>query len=212
MGDVAKAGRTVILVSHQMNQIRRLCPRIVWVEEGKVHMDGPGHSVLAAYESAMAATDIGSLGRGAVTGGKFLRWEIAGSESGEPHVLSQIGPVTVNFVVETARNIEYGEHGVALFAADRQLMWAKAAQNLSLPAGVHVLSHSFPMLPLRPGAYQWQVTLWDGDDLLDQWDSLPEMNIATEIHQHHSDEWNGILNVPSTFANTILEEKALGRK
>src|SRR5215470_17925644 len=27
MGDVAKAGRTVVLVSHQMNQIRRLCER-----------------------------------------------------------------------------------------------------------------------------------------------------------------------------------------
>src|SRR6266403_4260550 len=29
MGDVARAGRTIILVSHQLNQIRRLCERVV---------------------------------------------------------------------------------------------------------------------------------------------------------------------------------------
>ena len=34
MGDVARAGRTVILVSHQINQIRRLCHRVIWVDDG----------------------------------------------------------------------------------------------------------------------------------------------------------------------------------
>src|ERR1700722_18948783 len=32
MGDVARAGRTVVLVSHQMNQMRTLCDRVVWVD------------------------------------------------------------------------------------------------------------------------------------------------------------------------------------
>src|SRR3984893_4850400 len=34
MGDVARAGRTVVLVSHQLNQIRRLCQRALWMENG----------------------------------------------------------------------------------------------------------------------------------------------------------------------------------
>src|SRR6202043_1573370 len=41
MGDVARAGRTVILVSHQLNQIRRLCHRAVWLEGGQVGQKGP---------------------------------------------------------------------------------------------------------------------------------------------------------------------------
>src|ERR1039458_126818 len=36
MGDVARAGRTVVLVSHQLNQIRRLCQRVVWIDAGSV--------------------------------------------------------------------------------------------------------------------------------------------------------------------------------
>src|SRR3984885_5724011 len=57
MGDVARAGRTVVLVSHQLNQIRRLCHRVVWVEGGFIRMNGNTHEVVSAYESAMARGD-----------------------------------------------------------------------------------------------------------------------------------------------------------
>ena len=90
-------------------------------------------------------------------------------------------------------------------------MWARAAQNLTLDAGVHVFSHTFPSLPLRPGAYQWQVSLWDNDEMLDLWDCIPEMTIATEVHQHYMDEWNGILNLPETFAIKTQEENTIER-
>ena len=199
MGDVARAGRTVVLVSHQLNQIRRLCQRVVWIDAASVRQDGPTHEVTSAYESVMArGQNNGSQKRYApATRGHFLRWEIAEPATSQPHVLSSLGPVTVNFAVELAEPISSGEHGIALFNAERQLMWARAAQNLSLEPGVHVLSHTFPSLPLRPGAYQWQVSLWDNGEVLDLWDCAPEMSIATEIHQHYMDEWNGLLNLPS---------------
>jgi lipopolysaccharide transport system ATP-binding protein len=201
MGDVARAGRTVVLVSHQLNQIRRLCHRVVWIDAGETRMDGNAHDVLAAYESAMFSGDRAKgLQRGSATKAQFLRWEITEPRAPQPHVLSSLGPVTVNFVVELAHPVTNGEHGVALYNAQRQLMWASAARNLLLEPGIHVFSHSFSSLPLRPGAYQWQVSLWDGGDMLDMWDCIPEMTIATEIHQHHQDEWNGILNLPSEFS------------
>ena len=208
MGDVARAGRTVVLVSHQLNQIRRLCHRVVWIDDASVRQSGPTHEVTSAYESAMFSGGDRAKGleRGAGlpptegTKAQFLRWEIAEPPTSQPHVLSSLGPVTVNFAVELAEPISSGEHGIALFNAERQLMWARAAQNLSLEPGVHVLSHTFPSLPLRPGAYQWQVSLWDDGEVLDLWDCSPEMAIATEIHQHYMDEWNGVLNLPSEFS------------
>src|SRR5689334_62964 len=57
MGDVARAGRTVVLVSHQLNQIRRLCHRVVWVDDGSVRQEGPTHVVVSAYESKMRSDD-----------------------------------------------------------------------------------------------------------------------------------------------------------
>src|SRR2546430_9218334 len=35
MDEVARAGRTIVFVSHQMNQIRRLCALLMWVGAGR---------------------------------------------------------------------------------------------------------------------------------------------------------------------------------
>jgi lipopolysaccharide transport system ATP-binding protein len=201
MGDVAKAGRTVVLVSHQMNQIRRLSHRVVWVDGGQLRMDGAPHQVLAAYESAMATGMKSDGGQQRIfTKAKFLKWEIESPRANEPHVLSTIGQVTVKFEVDLAQGVTNAEHGVALFNAERQLIWAQATNKMTLGPGRHELMHTFPTLPLRPGIYQWQVSLWEGNEMLELWDVLPEMNIATESNQHYRDEWNGILNLPSEFS------------
>jgi len=204
MGDVAKSGRTIVFVSHQMNQIRRLCQRVVWIDAGAVRMDSVGHKVLASYESAMSAGDsAGNVGRGAKA--QFLRWRIACPQPDDIHVLSTTDPVTVKFWLKLSHPVLKGEYGIALFNAERQLMWARAEQNLVLEPGVHVFSHSFPSLPLRPGAYQWQVSIWDNSKMLDLWDCLPEMSIATELYQHHMDQWNGVLNLPAKFSHEPAE-------
>ena len=52
MQDVSKSGRTIVFVSHQMNQIRRLCERVVWVDDGHIREDGSTGKVIAAYEEA----------------------------------------------------------------------------------------------------------------------------------------------------------------
>jgi lipopolysaccharide transport system ATP-binding protein len=203
MGEVAKGGRTVVLVSHQLNQIRRLCERVAWVDGGTIRMVGGTHEVVSAYESAMLSRErLQSEDRRPGAKGQFLRWEIGELPPERRHIVSTLGPVTVNFVVELTEPIRHGEHGVALFNSERQLMWARAEQDLRLEAGIHIFSYSFPYLPIRPGAYQWQASIWDGDEMLDLWDCVPEMMIATESNQHYLDEWNGVLNLPSQFAHS----------
>ena len=52
MQEVSKSGRTIVFVSHQMGQIRRLCQRVLWVDGGQIREEGPTGKVIAAYESA----------------------------------------------------------------------------------------------------------------------------------------------------------------
>jgi lipopolysaccharide transport system ATP-binding protein len=49
MGDVAKAGRTVIFVSHNLAIIQALCERAVLLEDGKVKSDGPVSATIDQY-------------------------------------------------------------------------------------------------------------------------------------------------------------------
>jgi len=208
MGEVARQGRTVVLVSHQLNQIRRLCLRVVWVDDGQIRLNGNTHEVVSAYESAMARGEskASELPRIA-TQGRFVKWEIVEQSGGEdPHILNALGPTSVNFTVEVREPIRRGHHGIALFNQDRQLIWACSTDDVKLGVGTHILSHSFPMLPVRPGPYAWQVSLYDEGKQLDVWECTPELIVATQGYQHSSDQWNGLLNVPSRFA-TITREK-----
>ncbi len=49
MDEVARGGRTVLFVSHNMQAIRTLCQRTVLLENGQVQLDGPTLEVVKVY-------------------------------------------------------------------------------------------------------------------------------------------------------------------
>lgn len=49
---------TVLLVSHSMDQVERICDRAIWIEKGDMRMDGPVEDVCQAYREQFAFTDI----------------------------------------------------------------------------------------------------------------------------------------------------------
>jgi len=56
MDEVAREGRTVLFVSHNMASIGNLCGRALWLENGNVRLDGESASTIAAYLAADAAS------------------------------------------------------------------------------------------------------------------------------------------------------------
>jgi lipopolysaccharide transport system ATP-binding protein len=58
MGTVAKEGRTVLLVSHNMGAITQLCGTTVHLEKGRVKRVGPSGEVVSAYLSSSVGTDV----------------------------------------------------------------------------------------------------------------------------------------------------------
>ena len=57
MQDVGQQGRTVLLVSHNMSAITRMCSRAILINEGKVVRDGPATEVVGVYlSSGLAST------------------------------------------------------------------------------------------------------------------------------------------------------------
>jgi lipopolysaccharide transport system ATP-binding protein len=56
MGDVAKQGRTVVFVSHSMQAVQSLCTRCLWLQAGRIHMDGSVREVADAYFGANSET------------------------------------------------------------------------------------------------------------------------------------------------------------
>ena len=51
MDELINSGAAVVLVSHDMNAVRTLATRVVWLEDGHVKMIGNPAEVVAAYEA-----------------------------------------------------------------------------------------------------------------------------------------------------------------
>lgn len=61
MKEVAASGRVVILVSHGLGAIVEMCDRCIWMDEGRIVMDGLPEEVTKAYEKGVKATDEADL-------------------------------------------------------------------------------------------------------------------------------------------------------
>lgn len=201
MEDVAEGGRTVLFISHQMNQIRRLCERCIWLSNGRVEKIGSAAEVISAYELSMSSLSIKPIQRSsdANIAARFLRWEIIEPCSGQPNILATTGPLTLRFILQVNRPIRNGIHGICLFNNENQLIWSTCAIKLEVDIGIHEFIYELPFLPLKPSTYFWQVGLFDDNGLLDLWDCVPEFVVATKPVTHPRDEWTGILNIPCKF-------------
>ena len=54
MMELMAGGTTVLFVSHDLNQIREMCDRVVWLDHGQVKMVGEAKLVCDAYENPQA--------------------------------------------------------------------------------------------------------------------------------------------------------------
>jgi ABC-2 type transport system ATP-binding protein/lipopolysaccharide transport system ATP-binding protein len=54
INEMMSGGTTVLLVSHSIKQIERLCERVIWLDKGRMVMDGPVLEVCAAYKEGAA--------------------------------------------------------------------------------------------------------------------------------------------------------------
>jgi lipopolysaccharide transport system ATP-binding protein len=203
MKDVSREGRTVILVSHQMGQIRRLCQRVIWLDRGRLQCAGPVGETIQRYESAILDGG-GDLGPGHC----FERWEIAGGG----HTLRDGSrPFTIRASVQLSEAVTRGHYGVGIVDDQDAVVAGWAFEPLTLPAGRHVLDVTIGSLPIRPGVYRVSLALFNsgnnltGGRLVEKWIASPPLTLDVAPLAHPQDEWAGILNVPATFESHHAE-------
>ena len=62
IANAAKEGRTVLYVSHQLEQVRGLCQRSIWLDAGSIRLAGPTSDVISHYEEALTSVPANSTG------------------------------------------------------------------------------------------------------------------------------------------------------
>jgi lipopolysaccharide transport system ATP-binding protein len=196
MGDVARAGRTVILVTHQLNQIRRLCNRVVWLEAGGIQQTGATAEVVSGYEAYMSSGGFKEM-RPTEGAAQFLRWKLIGANRASDYILPTDGETAVGFLLRVNQPLHGVHHGIGLYDQHQQLLWGNAQDGVTLEPGFHEFRYTLPVLPLRPGVYSWRVALYDAGVRIDDWECTPQMQVITLPVTHYRDESAGVLNIPS---------------
>lgn len=117
MDELRSGGRTVLFVSHNMAAIENLCPRTVWIDAGRLRMDGPTDRVIAAYlatfsESQRTGYDLATApnrgGNGMI---RFTRLDFLGADGQPTHVFRSGEPFRARFhfrVNERIRDPHFG--------------------------------------------------------------------------------------------------------
>jgi lipopolysaccharide transport system ATP-binding protein len=204
MKEVSSSGRTIVFVSHQMNQIRRLCTRAVWVDAGTVRESGTTAATVGSYEAATRAVDDAAETRKNAGLAQFLAWELVDAKEGQSNVLDWDGQVRLKFVVRVNKPLKNIHHGIALYNQAREVVWGNAVEDVTLDRGTHEMICTLPSLPLRPGVYTWRVSFYHRGERVDDWDCTPPMFVSTQPLTHKQDEFAGLLNIPSEFTSQLV--------
>jgi ABC-type polysaccharide/polyol phosphate transport system ATPase subunit len=55
MREMMARAQIIVMVSHELDSLARLCDRGIWLDHGRIRMEGPGAEVVAAYRASVPA-------------------------------------------------------------------------------------------------------------------------------------------------------------
>jgi lipopolysaccharide transport system ATP-binding protein len=128
MGEVAKHGRTILFVSHNMAAVTQLCRRAIWLNEGRINQEGLSGEVVRGYlsDKTKQIAERRWSYPGEAPGDDRVRL-LAGRvvQNGQPTAIVDInGPCFVEMEFQVLRSVRnlvaafnfYNEQGVCLFS------------------------------------------------------------------------------------------------
>lgn len=130
MEGVAKQGRTIFFVSHNMPAVTRLCNRVIFLDEGEMRLDGASHEVVKSYLNAEIGTMSSRewLSSSKAPGGEVVRLRavrVRNEEGQSSEKMDIRKPVGIDMEYEVLKPdyklmpavVLHNEEGVRLFAA-----------------------------------------------------------------------------------------------
>lgn len=173
--DYLDQGGTLILVSHSMYHIQKLCRQALWLKEGRMQACGEVYEVTQAYLAYHERKSSGEESRSrdieAVRGLEFhVRHMRVNGEEGETlPALQQGASLTVEAVI-ASRDGRLPVINIGIVRADGTPVYGVSSdmdgvQPAPLPNGDYCIRLHFPELPLLPASYTIRVHPLDSEGM-----------------------------------------------
>jgi lipopolysaccharide transport system ATP-binding protein len=193
MDEVTKEGRTVLFVSHNLDAVSTLCDRVIWLDEGKIFLDGPTQEVVPAYLNAMLQQGTADRAPARVKG-KIFHFKKIIPINAQGEFLAQVksgGPLTLklDYVCRPEAKTEnmwmtvvFGNNRLSqafscpfeFSAADRAGLREEGSFTLTLP-----------FFPLVPGVYEVRCAIFINGLKVDRFPTL--LRVEENVNLQESD-------------------------
>jgi ABC-type polysaccharide/polyol phosphate transport system ATPase subunit len=168
-------GRTVLFISHDMWNVRRLCSEILWMEEGRVRAYGPAGEIAERYMNeinieALANQSVNLQSHRGGTGEiRYSSVELVDAGGQPATAIAPGGTLVVRASYRAERAVERPAFQLAIIDVDSGLVITTATSNASsMPARVEgdgFVECRFANLPLRPRQYVLRLSISDSHQL-----------------------------------------------
>lgn len=175
IGRVKRSGTTIVFVSHDLDAVRGLCNKSVWLDGGRVAASGPTDRVVDAYLASVAAKEEVRLaaqhtqervedhwGSGEAT---ILDVRLLDSGGRERHVFFSHEPMRARIRYQAQRRIEKPVFGVAIYRSDGIHVNGPntrfSGYDIDWIEGEGEIDYVVESLPLLEGSYDFSAAIYD---------------------------------------------------
>lgn len=200
-----KAGKTVVFVSHGLDQVVKLCSTVIWLEKGDVKMIGPAIDVVNEYSGmsyGAEETEEGDIGkRWGSHEIEITKVELLDETGAEPRVHVTGKPMTVRMHYNARTPLDDVIAGIRITLPMGTNVWGANSKRRGVLfprlMGTGHIDLSIPRLPLLEGSYDLTLDLADLSEIhsYDHWDKKIRFDVA---QFHVFDE--GTVTVDSTWS------------
>jgi len=169
---IRKEGRTVLLVSHNIRQVQRLCNRALMLDHGRVSASGLAQEVCDTfyeYSDRKITADIGTVKANFTSSGEadLQSVRIIDKDGNESASLNYAEPFTIRFEILAHAELDQVTFGFGFHTTDFLYLTTHNSesqlQKISLPPGLHTVDCQVTTLPLLPGVYSLRFGLTAGE-------------------------------------------------
>ncbi len=204
MEQVGSEGRTVILVSHNLPAIQRLCNKAILLESGRLKSQGEVPNILSQYMQADSLDEKTTKVEVKSGEAKFVSWRLRNASTDMAHSCYSRDECIIEFRLVAKRVVSNAIVGFAITNVEGILVFATSSLDssgkyLELQEGVHNITFKI-RLPIKADAYQLDVSLNDGSAIqVDRWMANPMLVVLPKLATSLPNKWQGLVNEEAKF-------------
>ena len=217
-------GVAIVLVSHNLEEIRRLCTRAIWLQDGLARASGPALEVVDEYlmysnelyyaqrharlqdEAEEPETPVSNAKRWGTRQAEIVKVELLDAQGEVQEYFHQGDALCVRIHYQTHELIPTPAFGLAIYRNDGTHIngpnSVAAGSHIDAIDGAGFVDYQIVQLPLNPGAFELTVAIYNRDSTV----AIDHHHRMYPFHVVSNSIYNedGVIHLPASWQHHAL--------